>query len=116
MRVLENIPIKLDLEKVTRGLRLNEGKYSSSDIQVLIEIAEALVQPKACYEIAYISERREDGVSVEGVAFSSRVLRKNLEKVERVFPYIITIGKALEVTVVRGKEKLNISVVPVEAS
>jgi hypothetical protein len=96
MPILENIPIKLSPEKVIKGLRLNKKKYSSSEIQELIETAESLVEPKACYEVAYISERGRDGVMIEGVTFSSRVLRKNLDEVERVFPYIITIGKRLE--------------------
>jgi len=30
------------------------------------------------------------------IRFTSRVLRKNLDKVGRVFPYIVTIGKGLE--------------------
>jgi hypothetical protein len=93
MYVLNNISIKLSPEKVIKGLRLNKGKYSSSDIQELIETAESLVRPKACYEVVYISERGKDKVKIDGITFSSRVLRKNLDKVERIFPYIITIGK-----------------------
>lgn len=96
MRVIKKIPIRLDLDKVIKGLRLNKEKYPSSDIQELIETAESLVQPKACYEVVYISEKGKDKVKIDGVTFSSRVLRKNLEKVERAFPYIITIGKPLE--------------------
>lgn len=96
MYVLNNISIKLSPEKVIKGLRLNKGKYSSSDIQELIETAESLVRPKACYEVVYISEKGKDKVKIDGITFSSRVLRKNLDKVERIFPYIITIGKPLE--------------------
>lgn len=96
MHVLENISIKLSPEKVIKGLRLNKGKYSSSDIQGLVETAESLVEPRACYEVAYISEKGKDRVKIEGVTFSSKVLRKNLENVERVFPFVITIGEALE--------------------
>jgi hypothetical protein len=96
MYILENISIKLSPEKVIKGLHLNKERYSSSKIQELIETAESLVQPKACYEAAYISERGKDIVKIDGVTFSSRVLRKNLEEVERIFPFIITIGKPLE--------------------
>jgi hypothetical protein len=96
MHVLENISIKLSPEKVIKELRLNKGRYSSSDIQELIETAESLICPKACYEVVYISEKGKDEVKIDGVTFSSRVLRKNLDEVERIFPYIITIGKPLE--------------------
>lgn len=96
MQVIENIPIELALDNVVKALRLNKERYSSSGIQEFIAIAESLIQPKACYEVAYINKKEKDKVKIEDVTFSSRVLRKNLENVERVFPYIITIGKALE--------------------
>ncbi len=96
MHVLNNISIKLSPKKVIKGLRLNKDKYSSSDIQELIETVESLILPRACYDVVYISEKGKDKVKIDGVTFSSRVLRKNLDKVERIFPYIITIGKPLE--------------------
>ena len=95
MRVIENIPVKLNPEKVIKELRLNSEK-SLTSICKLLETAESLIQPKVSYEVAYIEKKGKDTVKINGVTFSSRVLRINLEKVERVFPYIITIGKGLE--------------------
>jgi hypothetical protein len=46
--------------------------------------------------LSFIENRGEDQVTFEGVTFSSRVLRQNLEAVERVFPFVITIGPDLE--------------------
>jgi hypothetical protein len=66
------------------------------DVRELIERAESLIHPSAVYTVSYIDQRGENTVEVDGVEFRSRVLRMNLEKVERVFPFIITIGKALE--------------------
>ena len=94
MKVLDNIPIKWDLEEVRKQLRLKEG--SSPEARELVEVAEPLIKAKAVYEISYIDQRGKNTVEVNGVTFSSRVLRVNLDKIERVFPYIITIGKALE--------------------
>lgn len=94
MKVLDNIPIKWDLEEVRKQLRLKTG--SSPEARELVGIAEPLIKAKAVYEISYIDQRGENTVEVNGVTFSSRVLRVNLDKIERVFPYIITIGKALE--------------------
>ena len=94
MKVLDNIPIKWDLEEVGKQLRLKEG--SSSQARELVVIAEPLIKAKAVYEVSYIDQRGENTVEVNGVTFSSRVLRVNLESIERVFPFIITIGKALE--------------------
>lgn len=96
MKVLDAIPIKLEFEDVVRQLRLDTKMGSSADVRELMGVAEPLIQAKALYEVSYISQRGEDTVEVNGVTFRSRVLRVNLDTVERIFPYIVTIGKALE--------------------
>jgi len=96
MRVLDTIPIQLELKNVMEQLRLDRKMGCSGDVQELVGIAESLIQAKAVYEVSYIGQRGEDTVEVNGVTFTSRVLRVNLDKVERVFPFIITIGSALE--------------------
>ncbi len=96
MRVLDTIAIQLELENVMRQLRLDTKMGYLGDVRELVGIAESLIQAKAVYEVSHISQRGEDTVEVNGVTFSSRVLRVNLDKVERVFPFIITIGSALE--------------------
>ena len=96
MRVLDNIPVQLDLEEVKKQLRLNTKMGYSADYRELVGIAESLIKARAVYEVSYIGQRGEDTVEVNGVTFTSRVLRINLDKVERVFPYLITIGRALE--------------------
>ena len=46
-------------------------------------------------DVNYIEKKLEDAVEIDGIRFRSQVLRKNLDKVERVFPYVITIGGKL---------------------
>jgi hypothetical protein len=94
MRVVEDIPIDWDLEEVRKELRLKTG--SLSEARELVGIAEPLIHAKAVYEVSYVNRRGENSVELDGVTFTSRVLRVNLEEIERVFPFIITIGKALE--------------------
>ena len=96
MRVLDTITIQFELKNVMRQLRLDTKMGYSGDVRELVGIAESLIQAKAVYEVSYISQRGEDTVEVNGATFTSRVLRVNLDKVERVFPFIITIGSALE--------------------
>jgi len=92
MVTLEEIVLSLEFEEVKRTLRTcDEGQ-----VQSLLEIAGPLIGAKAVYEICYVDEKLEDSVVVEGVCLRSRVLRKNLDKVGRVFPYVVTIGKRLE--------------------
>jgi hypothetical protein len=65
-------------------------------IQNLLEIANSLISAQAIYEVRYIDEKFEKTVIIDGVRFNSQVLRKNLESVGRVFPYVVTIGPRLE--------------------
>jgi hypothetical protein len=96
MRVLDNISIQWDLDTVKRQLRLDKKGGSLPDVRELVGTAGSLIRAKAVYEVSYIGQRGKSTVDVNGVTFTSRVLRVNLDKVERVFPFIITIGKALE--------------------
>jgi hypothetical protein len=61
----------------------------------LVELAAAasqLARPKALYLVAYVSDRGEGYVEVEGRRFTSSVLRVNLDQAHRVFPYLATCG------------------------
>jgi Vitamin B12 dependent methionine synthase, activation domain len=91
MTILDDIQIKLDFDAVHRRLHLKRDE----DLKVLkdlVNIAQPLVRPKVLYEVCFIEEKREHGVIIESLCFNSRVLRKNLDQIERVFPFVITIG------------------------
>ncbi|MEA1964296.1 MAG: vitamin B12 dependent-methionine synthase activation domain-containing protein [Candidatus Aerophobetes bacterium] len=96
MEVLDNIPFYLEPGEVLKWLHINKENKYLNNIQELVEIANSLVKPKAIYKILYVDNKSEDTVNVGGVRFTSRILRINLDKVEKLFPYIVTIGKELE--------------------
>jgi hypothetical protein len=95
MEILNDIPVRLPLGEIRRQLHLDKGKRWE-EVQTLIEAAKPLIAPKAAYKVSYINQKLEHAVDIDGVRFTSRVLRKNLEEVERVFPYVITIGDKLK--------------------
>lgn len=96
MEVLDNIPIKLDLEAVLKRMHARSKNASvEKSIQELIQIVHPIARPKAVYEVLYIENKGEDSLDIGGIKFTSRVLRVNLEKVERVFPYVVTCGREL---------------------
>ena len=66
-----------------------------SEIQPLIDVAMTLIEPRALYDVRYIEEKLEDAVMVNGRRLKSRVLRKNLDQAERIFPFVITLGPKL---------------------
>lgn len=95
-RVFDAIPFQIDLEQLSKQLRIKEGSGHLEKLKKLAEEAQALGKPKAFYRMAFIDERTDDRVKVNGVALSSRVLRVNLEKAHRVFPFVATCGLELE--------------------
>jgi len=104
MEVLDRIPVKLGLEEVLKQLHQGkENKYIERIVQELIEIVRPVAKPKAIYEVSYVDNKNEESLYIDGVRFTSRVLRVNLDKVERVFPYVATCGRELdEITIPSG--------------
>lgn len=94
MEILDTIRIKFTLEGILKKLRLD--KRFSTEIRDVLEKANEVARPKALYTISYVENRGYNTVDINGIMFTSRVLRINLDTVERVFPYIITCGKELD--------------------
>lgn len=95
MEKLEYIPVNLDLEEIKRMLHM-EKRGDWSQVQTLVESAQSLITARAAYKVCYIESKIEDAITIDGMSLKSRVLRKNLDTVERVFPYVVTIGNRLE--------------------
>jgi len=95
METLEHIPVSLDLGEIKRNLHM-ERSGDWSQVQTLVEVAQPLITARAVYKVCYIEEKLQDAIQIDGIRLKSRVLRKNLEGVERVFPYVVTIGDKLE--------------------
>lgn len=97
MEVLNSIPIELDLEAVLKRMRLrNRSDSIVESLRELLETAVPIASPKAVYEVSYVENKNGDSLEIGGVRFTSRVLRVNLDQVERVFPYVITCGRELD--------------------
>jgi hypothetical protein len=92
MEKLEQISLNLDIGEVKD--KIQGGDWVQ--IQTLLEVAKPLISARAVYKVCYIEEKLEDTVIIDGIRLRSRILRKNLEKVGRVFPYVITIVTSLE--------------------
>lgn len=94
--ILEALPFKVDLEQLKKNLRVKEGTEMVAKLESMVQEAQRIAKPKVCYRIAYVESKGDDHLIIEGIQFSSRVLRVNLDKVYRVFPYVATCGAELE--------------------
>ena len=91
MPILDNIQFNINFDLVRKRLHLKRDSDLKA-VRDIVHIAQPLVEPKVLYKVSYIEEKLDDGVVVEGLRLTSKVLRKNLDAVERVFPFVITIG------------------------
>ncbi len=89
-------PFRIEREQLRENLRVKEGSSLADQLERLIDEAEVVGRPKTCYRVVYVDGKEKDRVILEGVSFTSRVLRVNLEKVHRVFPFVATSGQELE--------------------
>ena len=104
--VLDNFPVELSLEKTLERLKLNEGRSQTLGVEDVFKTAAVLIHTRAIYGVAYVSKCSLGKIEIDGIEFRSRVLAKNLERIERVFPYVLTIGDSLENTA-RSSESMT---------
>jgi len=94
--VLDQVPFRIDLEKLRGELRVKEGTELAGTLEAMVRVAEKVARPKACYRVAYVESKGDNHLMIEGIQFTSRVMRVNLDKVFRTFPYVVTCGLELE--------------------
>ena len=94
--VIDQIPLQLNLDTLAKSLRIKSGSAYLQDFQQLFDAALAIGKPRAFYRLAYVDEKGENYVVIDGVRFTSRILRMNLEAAHRVFVYVATCGQELE--------------------
>jgi hypothetical protein len=96
MEILTAIPFHPDKHTLLQKNRLKPGSRHAVDFEQLLEKALQVARPKAAYKECFIDAKDSGTVTVEGFTFTSHALRKNLDQVERLFPYIVTCGSELD--------------------
>jgi hypothetical protein len=84
VRVLDPIPFRFCPESLQKELRVRPGT------------GDAVARLRAVYAEAFVENRGEETVRLDGVTFHSRALRRSLGDVERVFPFVATCGQEIE--------------------
>ena len=94
--LLDKIAFRIDRDQLLKQLYVAPGTKDAEQATRLAEAAEAVARPKAICGVAFIDSKTEEAVTIEGITFTSRVLRVNLEQAHRVFPYVATCGLELD--------------------
>lgn len=90
--LLDNIQALISNEEIFNKLRIDADDEYASEALELAERAKNIAKPKAIYGTAYIDDRGEDWVVLEGVRFTSRLLSNKLKEVHKAFPFVATCG------------------------
>jgi len=93
--ILGDIPVHIDADALMPRLHIRAQSSEAAEFRELAGEAQRIARPRAAYLLAYIDGKDDYGVIIDGVRFTSRVLRVNLEATHRVFAYIATCGAEL---------------------
>jgi len=107
MEILSDIGFELDIQSLMSKVHVAEGSEDGKAIEELADSLAPKIKPKAICKAVYVQDRNHDSVNVGGVVFTSKILRANLDKVERAFAYIATCGRELEKTDIEADDYLR---------
>ena len=96
METLTEIPFDFDGRALMQQACVPPDSADAKEFEKLLGAARAAGRPKAAYRECFINVRGDETVTIDGVTFTSRALRMNLENVQRVFPFVATCGAELD--------------------
>jgi hypothetical protein len=96
METLTQIAPALDTVALLARVHVAPESDDAATVTALLDQARAVARPKALYTEAFVEGRGDDSIQIAGLTFTSRMLRRKLDAVERVFPYVATCGHELD--------------------
>jgi hypothetical protein len=96
MEAITDIPFELDVEALFKRVHIKKGSEDAKEFTALANKVQEVGKPKALYKESFIEAKGEETVTIDRITFTSRALRRNLDKIERVFPYVATCGKEVD--------------------
>jgi hypothetical protein len=96
MEALTSIPFELDARALMKRLHIEPDTEDAQQFDDLVRQARHVARPKALFAESFVEAKGEDTVRIEGVTFTSRALRRNLDRAQRVFPFVATCGHELD--------------------
>ncbi|MCF8038194.1 MAG: hypothetical protein K9K79_02660 [Desulfohalobiaceae bacterium] len=111
MEIFEDMQVDFSLSEVRKKIRLEDPdrlqEIMGNRMQNLIDKVLPGILPRAVYRAGFLDSKEDAGVVVDGIGFQSTFLRKTLEDVGRVFPFVITIGTQLEEEITQADDLID---------
>ena len=96
IEAITDIPFELDMEDLLEKIHVEKESSDAREFEALVQKVQMRGKPKVVYKESFIESRGEKIVTIDSVTFTSRTLRRNLDKVERVFPFVATCGREVD--------------------
>ena len=90
LHILDHIPVTFDIEQISRLLMIDTDQ-DRERLELMLKEASGIVRPKALYACAFIYEKGNDCVVIEGIKFKSS-FKSQPEGVHRCFPILPLAG------------------------
>ncbi len=94
-----DLPVEVTRDEVLAQFRQARTRAKAETlVDEVLDIARSVARPKGLYRIACVGEHDREGVEIDGIRFTSRVLSVNLAEINTVIPYLTTAGRELDET------------------
>nr|WP_276538490.1 vitamin B12 dependent-methionine synthase activation domain-containing protein [Dehalobacterium formicoaceticum] len=94
--MVKNAVCEIDRAYLFNHIHLKETASYAKKVDKLIEEALAIGKPQIAYKLAYVDEKGDDYVVIDGIKFTSKILPINLADSNRVAAFVVTSGTELE--------------------
>jgi hypothetical protein len=99
-----DIPFNIDSDYLAETLHIELGTNLSKKLEEFVSVVQGIAKPKALYKVSFIDNKDTNSIIIDDVTFTSLALRKNLDSVHRVFPYIATCGTEIDEFVIENDD------------
>jgi len=96
IEAITDIPFELDIKALLKQVHIEPGGDYAKEFASMVNEVQVVAKPKTLYKVSFIEEKGEESVTIDDVKFTSHALRRNLDKIERIFPYVATCGKEVD--------------------
>lgn len=96
--LVDDFDFKITERQLLKRLRL-DNEADEADISRALDMmfqAMAVARPKYLYAVAALENKDDTGVTINGKRIDSLLVRKNLDAINRIIPYVATCGLEIE--------------------
>jgi len=94
--VLDQIPLEFDRDQVLEVNEIRKGSGFEELFMEAMEVAKRKLSCKAVLKWVDVGDIKDGRVQIEDVEFESRIMADNLKNTDKVFLYVLAVGKELD--------------------